>query len=67
MDQRYNRQNWAYDRKRSLKDWRVKDIRLWLSDIIESLFKFRLGEYKPYQLVGNFDTVSSKQKEKENG
>lgn len=44
-------QDWKFDPRRSLAEWKFKDLRLVSSDWIEALTGHRLGEYKPYQLL----------------
>ena len=44
-------QNWDFIPKRSMKDWRIKDLRYLTSDIFEYLFNYRIGEYRPYHLI----------------
>lgn len=44
-------QNWMFDHKRSLSDWTLKDINLFASDVFEKLFRYRIGEYRPYKLL----------------
>jgi glycosyltransferase involved in cell wall biosynthesis len=44
-------QNWKFSYQRSLADWTLKDINLLASDIFEKVFRFRIGEYKPYRIV----------------
>ena len=43
-------QNWQFDHHRNWQDWQWKDLRLVLSDGIEKLTGYRMGEYKPYRL-----------------
>ena len=44
-------QDWTFDPTRRLADWKLKDARLVISDVIEKIFHHRMGEYKPYQLL----------------
>lgn len=44
-------QDWQFDHRRTLADWRLKDLNLWASDLFERAFKHRIGEYKPYRLL----------------
>jgi hypothetical protein len=44
-------QDWKFDSGRSLRDWKLKDLRLLTSDVIETVTGHRVGEYKPYQLL----------------
>ncbi len=44
-------QNWSFDPRRTLAEWSWKDIRLWVSDVIERVSGRRLGEYKPYRIL----------------
>ena len=43
-------QDWEFDPQRDLTDWELKDLNLWASDIFEKIFRFRIGEYKPYRM-----------------
>ncbi|MBX9766754.1 MAG: hypothetical protein K2X47_05735 [Bdellovibrionales bacterium] len=43
-------QNWDFDHRRHLRDWKLKDLNLLASDLFESLFHYRIGEYKNYDL-----------------
>ena len=43
-------QDWDFDHRRHLRDWKVKDLNLLASDLFESLFHYRIGEYKNYDL-----------------
>jgi hypothetical protein len=45
------KQDWKFDHRRSLSDWTLKDLNLWASDVFEKVFRFRIGEYKPYKLI----------------
>jgi hypothetical protein len=42
-------QTWEYDSQRSLRDWTLKDLNLYASDIFEKITGHRIGEYKPYR------------------
>jgi hypothetical protein len=44
-------QDWKFDSERSLSDWTLKDVNLLASDVFEKVFKHRIGEYRPYQLI----------------
>lgn len=44
-------QDWKFDPRRTLSEWKMKDLRLLTSDWIEAATGHRLGEYKPYRLV----------------
>lgn len=44
-------QDWLFDPRRTLAEFRLKDVRLVLSDLIESVTGWRMGEYKPYQIL----------------
>ena len=44
-------QDWTFDPRRSLSDWSLKDVNLMLSDGLEWLTGFRIGEYRPYRLI----------------
>ncbi len=45
-------QDWSFDPRRNWAEFRVKDLRLVASDAIESVMGWRMGEYKPYRLLG---------------
>lgn len=51
MTELVSQQDWHFQHKRTLKDWRLKDLRYLSSDWIESLFNYRIGEYKPYRIL----------------
>ncbi len=53
MMNRVAKQDWEFDPTRTLKDWTLKDLRLWSSDLIERGFGWRIGEYKPFKLIKN--------------
>ncbi|RYZ75859.1 MAG: glycosyltransferase family 2 protein [Proteobacteria bacterium] len=44
-------QDWSFDPRRTLAEWKWKDLRLLTSDWIEMATGHRLGEYKPYRLL----------------
>lgn len=44
-------QDWTFNPARSFSDWKWKDARLVVSDLLEKVFKRRFGEYKPYRLL----------------
>ncbi len=44
-------QDWAFEHRRRLDDWTLKDLNLLASDVFERLFRHRIGEYKPYRLL----------------
>jgi hypothetical protein len=44
-------QDWQFDHRRSLNDWKLKDLNLMASDLFEKVFRYRIGEYKPYRLL----------------
>jgi hypothetical protein len=44
-------QDWTFDPTRTFSDWKWKDARLVLSDLLEKVFSRRFGEYKPYRLL----------------
>jgi hypothetical protein len=44
-------QNWQFDHRRQLSDWKLKDFNLLASDLFEKVFRHRIGEYKPYRLL----------------
>jgi glycosyltransferase involved in cell wall biosynthesis len=45
-------QDWSFDPRRSWAEFHAKDLRLVVSDVIESVTGWRIGEYKPYTLLG---------------
>lgn len=51
MRELISKQDWTFDPKRRLSDWKLKDIRLVASDVLEKAFGHRFGEYKPYRLI----------------
>lgn len=51
MESRIQRQNWSFTPDRRISDWTLKDINLWASDVFEKVFRYRIGEYKPYRLL----------------
>ncbi len=44
-------QDWTFDAGRSWTDWSLKDVNLMLSDGLEWLTGYRIGEYRPYKLI----------------
>lgn len=44
-------QSWNFEPKKGISDWKLKEIRYLTSDIIEKVFKVRIGEYKNYRLL----------------
>jgi hypothetical protein len=44
-------QDWAFEYRRGLADWTLKDVNLAASDAFERVFGHRIGEYKPYRLA----------------
>lgn len=50
MKELVQNQDWKFDHRRSLSDWRFKDLNLLASDVFEQIFKHRIGEYRPYQI-----------------
>ena len=50
MDELRKKQDWKFHPDRSLSDWTLKDLNLLASDLFEKVFRFRIGEYKPYRL-----------------
>lgn len=44
-------QDWQFDHRRRLSDWKLKDFNLLASDLFEKVFRHRIGEYKPYRLL----------------
>ncbi len=44
-------QNWQFDPHRTWAEFRFSDLRLVLSDWLERISGWRMGEYKPYRLV----------------
>jgi hypothetical protein len=51
MRELIQKQTWEFDPTRRLSDWKLKDLNLWASDVFERVTGYRIGEYKPYQLV----------------
>ena len=47
------KQDWSFDPRRGLSDWTAKDLNLLASDVIEKTFGYRIGEYRPYQIIKN--------------
>lgn len=45
------KQNWNFMPRRSWRDWKLKDFRYLASDAVERMFNYRIGEYRPYQLL----------------
>ncbi len=45
------KQTWEYDPQRSLRDWTLKDLNLFASDVLEQVTGYRIGEYKPYRIA----------------
>jgi hypothetical protein len=45
-------QDWKFDPTRAWSDWTLKDANLWASDMLEKFTGYRIGEYKPYRLIG---------------
>ena len=44
-------QNWKFEPKKRISDWKFKELRYVTSDLIERVFKIRIGEYKNYRLL----------------
>lgn len=44
-------QDWAFDFRRKLSDWTLKDLNLAASDALENAVGWRIGEYRPYRLL----------------
>lgn len=44
-------QDWTFDHRRRFSDWTLKDLNLLASDAFETVFKHRIGEYRPYRLL----------------
>jgi len=57
-------QNWKFAFDRGLGDWTLKDLNLFASDIVEKIFKYRIGEYRPYRLISQSER-SEKQNQNE--
>lgn len=51
MLEKVKSQDWNFDPKRKLSDWKLKDIRLWANTLFEKVFNYRIGEYKPFKLL----------------
>jgi hypothetical protein len=48
---RVRSQDWKFDPKKQVWDWTLKDWNYFGSDVFEKAFRFRLGEYKSYELL----------------
>ena len=59
MRDRVSQQNWQFDPRRRLQDWKFKDLNLCLSDTFERVFHYRIGEYKPYKLIHRINRPAS--------
>jgi hypothetical protein len=46
-------QDWKFEYQRRWLDWTLKDLNLLGSDLVEKLFNYRIGEYRPYRLIKN--------------
>ncbi len=46
-------QHWHFNHLRQPSDWKWKDLNLFASDVFERVFKYRIGEYKPYRVLKN--------------
>lgn len=44
-------QNWNFDPHYGVLEWSAKDWNLFASDVLERVTGYRIGEYKPYQLM----------------
>jgi len=44
-------QDWTFSTERRLEDWSLKDLNLWASDVFEKVFRYRIGEYRPYRML----------------
>jgi hypothetical protein len=53
MRDRVVAQNWHFEYSRAMRDIKLKDFKLFLSDIFEGLTGYRIGEYKSYELILN--------------
>ena len=52
-------QDWTFDPTRKVSDWKLKDVRLVVSDLLEKAFNRRFGEYKPYRLLADENRESN--------
>jgi hypothetical protein len=53
MRQLVESQDWTFDPGRSWAEFRMRDLRLIVSDAIERVTGWRMGEYKPYRLLND--------------
>jgi hypothetical protein len=44
-------QDWSFDPALPVSRWTLKDWNFFASDMFERVFKYRIGEYKPYRLL----------------
>jgi len=44
-------QTWSFQPRKTWSDWTLKEFNYLASDLFESVFKFRIGEYKNYKLL----------------
>lgn len=51
MNEKVRMQNWRFNYKMNLTEWSLQDINCLLSDCIEKVFNYRIGEYKNYRLL----------------
>ena len=49
------KQDWPFDPKRTWAEFKFRDVRLVISDAIEAVTGWRMGEYKPYRLIATSD------------
>lgn len=57
MKELVNAQDWTFDIDRKFSDWRLKDLNLLASDLFEKVFKFRIGEYRPYKFQDRLENA----------
>ena len=50
-------QGWNFDPRRKIRDWKLKDLNLLASDLLEKVTGYRIGEYKPYKLLPKQETL----------
>jgi len=45
------KQNWTFELKKGFSDWNRRDVKNWLSDVVEKVVGRRIGEHKNYVLL----------------
>lgn len=51
MEARLETQDWTFQPKKTLRDWSLRELNYLASDVFETLFGLRIGEYKGYKLI----------------